>query len=141
MITTVKDLCDAIRQAQRQKYPNFPPDYVPAPKRTDKTANGLTRCIIDMIVLHGGLAERVNVMGRQINGRWTRSHSLRGTADIHATFAGRTIAIEVKIGKDRQSEAQKAYQERIERAGGVYFIAKDFATFAQWFNENFINHA
>lgn len=141
MITTVKDLCDAMQAAARQKYPNFPPDYVPMPKRTDKTANGLTRCIIDFIVLHGGLAERVNVMGRQINGRWTRSHSLRGTADIHATYNGRTIAIEVKIGRDRQSEAQKAYQERIERAGGVYFIAKDFATFAQWFSENFINHA
>jgi hypothetical protein len=31
----------------------------------------------------------------------------------------------VKIGNDRQSEAQKAYQKSIENSGGVYVIAKD----------------
>jgi len=34
-----------------RKYPNVPKPYIPAPKYTDKTANGLTRCIIDYIEL------------------------------------------------------------------------------------------
>jgi hypothetical protein len=44
------------------------------------------------------------------------------------------VKIEVKIGKDRQSEAQKKYQEDIERAGGVYLIARDFDSFVEWFD-------
>ena len=43
----------------------------------------------------------------------------------------------VKIGLDRQSEAQRRYQATVERAGGLYFIAKDFTTFVEWYSENF----
>jgi hypothetical protein len=39
------------------------------------------------------------------------------------------VAIEVKIGKDRQSEAQKNYQAMIEKAGGIYWIVKSFDDF------------
>jgi hypothetical protein len=45
------------------------------------------------------------------------------------------VKIEVKVGKDRQSDAQKRYQESIERAGGVYLIARDFDSFVEWFDE------
>ncbi|TAM95848.1 MAG: hypothetical protein EPN39_14375 [Chitinophagaceae bacterium] len=53
---------------------------------TDKTANGLTRCICDWINYNGGDAQRINTTGtmRKINGRmkWTHSGMRRGTADI-----------------------------------------------------------
>ena len=45
------------------------------------------------------------------------------------------MKIEVKIGKDRQSEAQRQYQAAIEQAGGLYYIARDFTTFVAWYHE------
>jgi hypothetical protein len=35
----------------------------------------------------------------------------------------------VKIGKDRQSEAQRKYEADIKKAGGYYFIITDFNQF------------
>ena len=111
----------------------------------DSTANGLTKAIIDYITLHGYQAERINTMGvartkyrtdGSVAGvQWTKGTSTPGSADISATIKGRSVKIEVKIGKDRQSEAQKRYQEKIERAGGVYVIARDFDAFVEWFDE------
>jgi hypothetical protein len=60
-----------------------------------------------------------------------------GTADISATIKGRSVKIEIKIGSDRQSEAQRNYQHIIEKAGGIYFIAKDFAQFYSWYLKTF----
>lgn len=61
----------------------------------------------------------------------------RGTADIHAIIKGKAVKIEVKIGKDRQSIFQKEYQKNVEKAGGIYYIAKDFDSFYEWYNLNF----
>jgi hypothetical protein len=133
-----------------RKYPNVPKQYIPAPSYTDKTANGLTRCIIDFIELRGGQAERINCTGRIIDSRTTSSDVLghvrtigslhyiktagkRGTADISATIQGRSVKIEIKIGADRQSDAQKEYQRSIETSGGLYFVAKDFGQFLSWY--------
>jgi hypothetical protein len=41
--------------------------------------------------------------------------------------------IEVKWGEDRQSEAQKMYQARIEKAGGIYLIIHKFEEFYEWY--------
>ena len=117
--------------------------YIPMPSREDSTANGLTRCIIDFIKLRGGQAERVSIMGRpikQANGNYMfgKSHMTKGTADISATIRGRSVKIEVKIGTDRQSDAQRKYQADIERAGGMYYIAKDFESFVEWYNKTFV---
>jgi len=133
-----------------RKYPNVPKQYITAPKYTDKTANGLTRCIIDYIGLTGDQAERVNCTGRIIDSRETctdvmghqrtigqlryiKTAGKRGTADISATIQGRSVKIEVKIGNDRQSDAQKEYQRSIETSGGLYFVAKDFGQFLSWY--------
>ena len=128
-----------------EKNPEFPPNYIPKTVYKDSTANGLTKAIIDYITLHGYQAERINTMGvartkyrtdGSVAGvQWTKGTSTPGSADISATIKGRSVKIEVKIGKDRQSEAQKRYQEKIERAGGVYVIARDFDTFVEWFDE------
>jgi hypothetical protein len=45
------------------------------------------------------------------------------------------VKIEVKIGRDRQSEAQVEYQRQVEAAGGVYVIAKTFDGFLTWYDE------
>lgn len=121
---------------------------------SDKTANGLTRCIIDFLTFSEWQAERINSSGRMVDRRyaytdvlghrrqigsveWAKGTGTKGTADISATIAGRSVKIEVKIGRDRQSEAQKQYQERIEKSGGIYFIATSMTDFLKWYNQKF----
>jgi hypothetical protein len=128
-----------------ETHPNYPPDYIPKTMYKDSTANGLTRAICDYINYHGYQAERINTMGtarekkttagKVIGVTWTKGTSTAGSADISATIKGRSVKIEVKIGKDRQSEAQKRYQENIEKAGGTYYIARNFDDFVDFFNE------
>lgn len=127
------------------------PDYaIPKPKYTDNSANALTKSIIAWIELNGYQAERINNTGRYVDnkktvknimgqsitigsGQYIPGTGTKGTADISATIKGKSIKIEVKYGKDRQSEAQKEYQANIERSGGVYFIAKDFESFYNFY--------
>lgn len=128
----------------------LPPDYVVRTKYNDSTANGLTKCVIDYINLSGGQAERISNTGRYIDesiivtdvlgnrkkigtGKYIKGTGTNGTADISATFKGKSIKIEIKM-KDKQSEAQKEYQQSIERAGGIYFICHNFEEFLDKFN-------
>jgi hypothetical protein len=77
-----------------------------------------------------------NVIGQNVtigSTQYIPGTSTKGTADISATIKGRSVKIEVKIGKDKQSEAQKQYQSNIERAGGTYIIAKTFSEFMDWY--------
>jgi len=122
----------------------------------DDSANGLTKCIIKFIQFRGGQAERITTSGRVVDNRttytdavgfvrtmgsveWIPSNSTKGSADISATVSGRSVKIEVKIGKDRQSAAQVEYQRNIEAAGGLYYIARDFTNFVEWYKNTFIN--
>lgn len=137
----VKDLEHMAYIHFRKKHPNFPEYAILSQSYRDDTANGLTRCIVDYIRFRGGQAERINTTGvpEQRGGRivWRKSNATKGSSDISATIAGRSVKIEVKINSDRQSEAQRRYQATIEQAGGLYFIAKDFTTFVEWFDDTF----
>ena len=136
----------------KEQYPNLPAHAIPAPKYTDNSANALTKCVIDFLNMSGYQAERINTMGRMIDNRRTYTDVIgrqktigstkyipttgtKGSADISATINGRSVKIEVKHGKDRQSKEQKAYQEQVERAGGTYYIARDFQSFYDWYQE------
>jgi len=150
----VKSLEAMADQAARAKYPNTPAHFLAPRKFRDDTANGLTQCIIQFVRLIHGQAERISNTGRRIDTRTTfedvcgRSRTIGGTswmpgtgtngsADISATIAGQSVKIEVKIGRDRQSQAQKDYQQSIETAGGRYIIASTFEGFLNWYNLNF----
>lgn len=129
------------------KYPNNA--YIPLSNWKDDSANGLTQCITAFLNFSGWQAERINTMGvyregkkiqvgentRQLKGKWTPSTSTKGSADISATIKGRSVKIEVKYGKDKQSEVQKRYQESVEQAGGIYYIAKDFDNFLLFYDK------
>lgn len=136
----IKLLKDAVKARKQAQYPNVPEYAITIPKYEIRTANGLSRCIIDFINSQDGChAERISNEGifrKDANGRAFRATSSmqNGTADISATIHGRSVKIEVKIGTDRQSEEQKDYQKRIENALGYYVIAKDFKSFLDWFN-------
>jgi hypothetical protein len=150
----VKQLEAMANDAARKKYPEIPADWLAPRKYRDDSANGLTKCIIDFLKFTGNQAERINNTGRLIDqqrtftdvvGRtrtigqkkWIKGTGTNGTADISATIKGLSVKIEVKHGKDRQSEAQRTYQRHIEQAGGIYFIARTFEQFFDWYNAKF----
>jgi hypothetical protein len=135
-----------------KKHPNVPLYAIEGslPKYTDKTANGLTKAVIDFLELSGHFAERVNTMGRVIDNRKTYTDVIgrtktigstkyipttgtKGSADIsseiNVMINSQPIAIavkwEVKINKDRQSEDQKKYESKVAN----YFIIKSFDDF------------
>lgn len=124
-MTKLQDLIQLKHKIECQKYPSMPPDYIPLTKFTDKTANGLTKCVIAWINLNGGQAERINTMGRMLDKtkvvsdtfgnkrtigsvEWQKGIGTKGSADISSTIRmninGRMIGVsvkwEVKIGKD-----------------------------------------
>lgn len=147
-------LIDLKKKHQRERNPNFPEYARATPKYSDKKANGLTNCIIDFIIFNGGQAERISNAGRYIDqskivtdilghqkkigtGKWIPGQGTNGTADISSTIlvlmngkkVGLSVKIEVKIGNDKQSAAQKRYQADVESSGGRYMIARSFDDF------------
>ncbi len=114
---------------KKRRFPNNP--YLVSPKFRDDNTNDLTKCIISFCYILGIHAERVANTGRNLNGKWIYSNGMNGTADVHAIRNGRALMIEVKCKytNDRQSNAQRTYQKKVERAGGVYLIVRDFKDF------------
>lgn len=105
----------------------------------DDTANNLTKLVIAFLKVRGAFATRLNGTGMYRNDikKFVPSRQRRGMADIVATYRGRSLNIEVKIGKDKMSVHQAKVKGEIEQAGGYYYIAKDFDTFRQWWIDLF----
>ena len=136
----------------KEKYPSMPEFALAKTKWSDSSANALTKAVTSFINLSGYQAERINTTGmwrqgaklkvgegtRQMPGKWTKGTGTKGSADISSTINGRSVKIEVKYGKDKQSEVQKKYQESVEAAGGTYFIARSFDEFMEFYL-NFIS--
>ena len=143
----LQTLRELYMEDNRRRHPSLPEYARSCRNYTDKTANGLTRCVIDWLNLNGHQAERINSTGRYIDNsrvvsditgslkrigsrKWIPGTGTRGTADISATIAGRSVKIEVKM-KDLQSIAQNEYQKAIEQAGGIYLLVHSFQEFFQ----------
>jgi hypothetical protein len=148
----LKQLRELAMAHSKAIYPTMP-EYARCIRTyNSKTANGLTKCIIDFLNFSGHQAERINCTGRPIDNtkvftdalgdmrrigsvNWLPTSGQKGTSDISCVIYGRAVKIEIKIGKDRQSEDQKKYQSDIERAGGLYWIIKSFDQFMDLYNE------
>lgn len=91
-----------------------------------ETANQITANLLRAINGQPNcVAYRINNTGiwdeaKQI---FRKAHTEPGLPDIIVIAYGCFAGIEVKAGKDKQSEDQKHRQSEIERAKGVYFIA------------------
>ena len=79
----MKELIDIAEKAQRRKYPNIPDHALPKIKYSDRTANGLTKCIIDFLRLQGWQAERISTTGRYLD----ESKTYIDVLVIHASLA------------------------------------------------------
>jgi hypothetical protein len=152
--TGLKTLNGLAFKAKQAKYPNIEPNLIPYPSYKDRKANDLTKSIIAWIRLNGGQAERISTTGRPIDntktvtdclGRrrligsvtWIPGTVTRGSADVAATIRGRSVKVEIKIGRDHQSIDQVNYQQAVEAAGGLYFVARDFESFYKWYESTF----
>ena len=150
-MTPTAHLKELYLQDNRKRFPSLPEPVRSCPKYTDRTATGLSRMILDFLKLKGWQAERISVTGRYLDnsrivtdvtgrqrrigsGTWIKPSMQPGTADLSAVIKGKAVKIEVKIGRDRQSKAQKIYQQQVEQAGGAYMIATDFVQFFEWYN-------
>lgn len=70
---------------------------------------------------------RVDALVPGAGGRIRRVQAgIDGQADLSGVMApsGRRVEIEVKAGRDRQSDAQKAFQKMITEFGGIYIVAR-----------------
>jgi hypothetical protein len=149
----------------RANYPSITPqqDSFDHYDRTDTTANGLTACVRDYLKYEGHQVERVSnqgqarvnkvidgLTGEQIGNRtqgvtFTPGQGTKGTADIHSTIpvmigeheVGLSVKIEIKM-KDKQSKAQKKYQESIITSKGVYVIVHSMEEFFRFY-DNLLN--
>ncbi len=154
--TLKKVLNDAYQEWQKVQNPEYSKRYLMEYDKKDNNSNGLTRCICDFLKYKGHHANRINTMGIPRVGKklinphtgvvkqsvtFTPTSTQKGTADIKALIKLPNMAyaisvdIEVKFGKDRQSEAQKKYEEQITNAGGVYIIVRDFEDFYNWYQK------
>ena len=156
-MTPLDHLRQLLKGEQREKYPSLPEhamsintfDKMNPEKREKKR-------IEKFLNLTGNYASIIEVRGQRIDKRKTYTDAIgqtktigsvefigsgmrKGLADIKAIINGKPIDIELKRiykkGKDRQSEAQKAEQAKIERAGGEYWVVSSFEDFYEKFND------
>ena len=80
--------------------------------------------LVAVSALPNALFWRQNVgVGASFGGRVMR-FGVPGMADIGGVFRGRHVEIEVKASSGRQSKQQRRWQRAVERAGGVYVLAR-----------------
>lgn len=113
---------------------------------SDKSANDLTKAILAFFEIKHIKAWRqasegrflpgtttTNVIGQRITqkGKFIpRSGGAVGIGDISAICKGGLfVSIEIKYGKDKQSDKQKDFQKEIEDSGGKYIIVRTWDGF------------
>jgi len=121
--------------------------YTPPKYPNVKTANGLSLFACNYFTYLGQRLERTNNMGRRIDNRktyvdvlghtrqigsieWQKGTGERGTSDLKGHFKpfgarwAIPVYIEVKAGKDRMSQEQKEYMERVTSTGAMHLILR-----------------
>jgi hypothetical protein len=88
--------------------------------------------------MHSHFAARINsgaVYDQRLGIYRKGSGATAGMADVNAVMGGKSVSIEVKIGKDKIRESQLKVKAQIEQAGGVYIIVRSFDDFLQQIEE------
>ena len=108
-------------------------------KQKHNTTNELTKQILEYLFREGAFVWRNNSLPVPItvNGRVVgyRPGSKSGVPDIVGCYKGRWLGIEVKTSKDRLSDVQRAFIANMKRVGGLVYVAHDFESFVEWFEQ------
>ena len=144
---TLQELTEAIHEAKFKDHPHCATrkELFPTRPFTEKGANELTRSIETFIRYTGNYADRINNTGIYDTKlkRFRKSNTRRGIADIMASkrvehqgkFFAITVAIEIKYGNDKLSEFQLRMKDDIEKAGGIYLVARTWHQFINDWNQ------
>jgi len=113
-----------------------------------RKANGLTQSIVKFLLWSGHRATRIASSGRIVKcperqpsgtvlqtAKYIPGSTRKGTADISATVHGRSVMLEVKVGKDKPSPEQLREQELEQRAGGQYWFVHNFEEFLEFYDK------
>ena len=133
---------DAVKDLERMadadaaaRHPSIAPEHLAPRKFRDNTANGLTACIVAYSKLLGFFASRLNTTGvydAKLK-RYRHSTQRRGLPDVYITATGgRSLFVEVKVGRDKMSHHQEAVRDEQRRCGGLFFTARNFTEFKEW---------
>lgn len=140
MKTAVTLLCELADQRKATKHPTLPAHARVKAKYSDKTANGLTRAVVDYLTLSGHFATRLQSTGtyRADLNRYIPSQQRAGMPDVFAVVNGRAVHVEIKIGGDYLSNDQKHALADLQRAGAAVYVARSFQGFHDWFTAEFL---
>jgi hypothetical protein len=130
-----KELKELERETKRKQYPNIPDHALPYRTFSDATTNELTQSIIAWLTLNGHYCSRIQSQG-QWNQRlkmFIKSNVKKGIGDIMAVVWGKTLMIEVKVGRDKLSEHQIKTQQQVAESGGLYYVARNFQDFFDFY--------
>ncbi|WP_404812057.1 VRR-NUC domain-containing protein [Capnocytophaga canimorsus] len=61
---------------------------------------------------------------------------LAGVSDLIVIAPNKTLFIEMKHGKGKQTNKQKEFQKQVQQLGYSYFLCNSFETFEQTIKEN-----
>lgn len=82
--------------------------------------------------LRGLLCYNLNNSRNGIDGARNRSKGVQaGRADFAFYYKGKTVMIEMKEGRGKQSQEQKQWQQAIEQQGFRYFVCRDIEEFQE----------
>jgi hypothetical protein len=122
----------------RQTDNGIPYEFVIQKKETKKIPNANTNEITKLIVdyIHyiypkSKTFKRISSEGKYRVGIGYIPSSNKGMSDAEGMVNGKFLSLELKIGKDKQRDSQKARQIEVENDGGIYYLCKwiDFETF------------
>ena len=134
-LTALQKLDNLSYQSKMEQFPNLPIKAIPRTKYSDASANDLTKSIIDFVRLKGHYATRIQSQGQKRGSIMTYGTTQRGTADVHACINKIHVSLEIKFGKDRQSDAQKIVQQEVIQSGVIYLLIRDFEQFYKFYCE------
>lgn len=87
----------------------------------------LVAAILQYLYLIGAVAVRINAGMQVIDDDAGNRHVMRGapagTSDILACYKGTFLAIECKIGKNKPTQLQENFLQRVGEAGGIGLVA------------------
>jgi hypothetical protein len=121
----------------RETENGIPYEFVIQKKETKKIPNANTNEITKLIVdylryVYGSKSiRRISSEGKYRVGIGYIPSSNKGMSDAEGMVNGKFLSLELKIGKDKQRDSQKARQIEVENDGGIYYLCKwiDFETF------------
>ena len=93
-----------------------------------KISTSLINAVVNYLLLKGHYAWSCDNSANynpELGFRVKNKSHLDGVADVCGVHrSGTAIFVEVKIKRDKPSDAQKAFRAEVEKRGGIYLIAK-----------------